>query len=293
MFRRRPAVRAGILASSLVLAACTSSATSSGGPSASAGQDPGLEHVHGLGVDPADGVLYAATHYGLWRIPEQGEETRVADRYQDTMGFTVVGPGTFLGSGHPDFQMDPDLPTRLGLIRSADAGQTWDSVSLSGEADFHVLRAAHGKVYGWDSATGRVMVSADDGGSWETRSVMALRDLVVSPDDPETLLATTVSGVMRSTDGGRTWAQSAGVPVLTVLAWSAREALYGVAPDGVVQYSGDGGETWARRGAVNGEPEALALTVDGGSQRLYVAVAKQGIVSSDDGGATFTVRYAE
>ncbi len=26
--------------------------------------EPGLEHTHGLGVDPADGVLYAATHFG-------------------------------------------------------------------------------------------------------------------------------------------------------------------------------------------------------------------------------------
>ena len=293
MSRRRPAVLAGVVAASLALASCTSSSSTSRESAAVAGQELGVEHVHGLGVDPADGLLYAATHFGLWRLPERGEGTRVADRYQDTMGFTVVGPGTFLGSGHPDFQMDPDLPTRLGLIRSTDAGQTWDSVSLSGEADFHVLRAAHGKVYGWDAGTGRVMVSTDHGGNWDTRSVMALRDLVVSPDDAETLLATTEAGVMRSSDGGRTWAQIAGAPVLTVLAWETREALFGVAPDGVVQHSGDGGATWARRGAVNGEPEALALTVDGGAQRLHVAVAEQGVLSSDDGGGTFTVRYAE
>lgn len=43
-------------------------------------------------VDPADGVLYAATHYGLFRIPETGPATRGAGRLQDTMGPTVVGP---------------------------------------------------------------------------------------------------------------------------------------------------------------------------------------------------------
>ncbi len=37
-------------------------------------------------MDPADGVLYAATHYGLFRLPEQGDPVRVADRFQDTMG---------------------------------------------------------------------------------------------------------------------------------------------------------------------------------------------------------------
>jgi hypothetical protein len=28
----------------------------------------------------------------------------VTERFQDSMGFTVVGPDYFLGSGHPDFR---------------------------------------------------------------------------------------------------------------------------------------------------------------------------------------------
>ena len=66
-------------------------------------EDPGPIHVHGLGINPKDGALFVATHTGLFRAP-QGEQTakRVADRYQDTMGFTVVGRDRFLGSGHPD-----------------------------------------------------------------------------------------------------------------------------------------------------------------------------------------------
>lgn len=293
MSPHRLPVMAGVVSLSLGLAACTLGSDGSPDATAPAGQKLGVEHVHGLGVDPADGVLYAATHFGLWRIPEQGQATRVADRYQDTMGFTVVGPGTFLGSGHPDFQMDPDLPTRLGLIRSADAGETWQGISMSGEADFHVLHAVHGQVYGWDSGSGRVMVSSDDGRSWETRSALGLRDLVVSPDDPERLLATTEAGVIRSDDGGRRWAQVTGAPALTVLAWDGRDSLYGVTTDGTVQHSVDGGGTWSLRGAVGGEPEALTVSVNDDSERLYVAVAEQGILSSDDGGATFAVRYAQ
>lgn len=293
MSRRRPVVLAGILAASLGVSACTSNSSGTPDSAASAVPELGVEHVHGLRVDPADGVLYAATHFGLWRIPARGEALRVADRYQDTMGFTVVGPAAFLGSGHPDFRMDPDLPTRLGLIRSADAGETWQAVSLAGEADFHVLHAVHGRVYGWDSGTGRVMVSGDEGRSWETRSVMDLRDLVVSPDDAGTLLATTESGLMRSGDGGRTWVPVAMAPALTVLAWGRGESLYGVTPDGSVRHSVDDGATWAERGAVNGKPEALAVWVEDGSDRVYVAVGGQGILSSDDGGSTFQVRYAE
>jgi hypothetical protein len=62
--------------------------------------EPDLAHVHGLGVDPADGTLYAASHHGVFRIPTGSEPERVSE-VQDTMGFTVVGPGRFLGSGHP------------------------------------------------------------------------------------------------------------------------------------------------------------------------------------------------
>jgi hypothetical protein len=66
-------------------------------------EDPGVVHVHGLGINPRDGALFAATHTGLFVIGD-GTAARVTERFQDTMGFTVVGPEYFLGSGHPDFR---------------------------------------------------------------------------------------------------------------------------------------------------------------------------------------------
>ena len=292
MRRLRCAAAVGGVVLSLSVAGC-SSTPGDADPIGSSGSDLGLEHVHGLGMDPADGVLYAATHYGIWRIPDEGAATRVAERFQDTMGFTVVGPGTFLGSGHPDFRMDPDLPTRLGLIRSEDAGETWESLSLGGEADFHVLRVAHGKIYGWEAGAGRVMVSGDDGATWETRGAVDLRDLAVSPVEPDTMLATTGAGPLRSEDGGRTSVPVAGAPVLVVLAWASPDSLYGVGPDGAVLHSADGGITWLARGNVGGTPEALAVARHGGAEFLLVALSDTGILSSSDGGASFAFRYAE
>lgn len=93
-----------MLATALALVAVgCGSAENAPEPATSANGDPGPIHVHGLGIDPADGSLFVATHTGLFRTPA-GEQRaiRVADRYQDTMGFTVVGPNRFLGSGHPD-----------------------------------------------------------------------------------------------------------------------------------------------------------------------------------------------
>lgn len=249
--RLPPAVALAL--ASLVLSGCASGGVSSEpAPGLSVGQDadPGVAHVHGLGVDPADGVLYAATHYGLFRLPETGTAQRVAGRFQDTMGFTVAGPNEFLGSGHPDFRKDPQLPPLLGLIRSTDGAESWQNVSLSGETDFHALHSAHNKVYGWDATSGRFMVSSDAGRTWETRSTTSLRDFAVDPTDAESVLATTERGLVRSRDGGRTWQPVEGAPGLVVLAWGT--ALYGVDVDGVVHRSATSGRTWLPAGGVGG-----------------------------------------
>ena len=254
--------------------------------------ETGVVHVHGLGVDPGDGTLYAATHSGLFRIPAQGRAQRVANRAQDTMGFSVVGPGRFIGSGHPDFREDDVRPPLLGLIASDDAGQTWQRLSLHGEADFHALVAAHGLVYGYDATSSTFMVSADRE-RWDRRSRLPVRDFAVDPADADAVVATTEQGLAVSADGGRTWAPVAGAPPLVVLAWTARGALHGVAVDGSVHRSDDAGTTWTRTGDAGGEPEAVTVDDRDGTTTVYVAVAGKGILASGGGGRTFTTRYAE
>ena len=255
--------------------------------------EPGVIHVHGLGVDPGNGTLYAATHSGLFRISEQGQAERIANRAQDTMGFSVVGPGQFIGSGHPDPLEDDVRPPLLGLIESDDAGLTWDRLSLHGEADFHALVAAHGQVYGYDSTSGTFMVTGDKK-EWDRRSRLPMLGFAVDPADPDKVVAATPDGPVVSADGGRTWTPlAAGAPPLAVLSWTEGTGLFGAAGDGTVHRSGDGGRTWQRTGSVGGEPEALAVDTDAAAVRVHVAVAGSGIVVSRDGGRTFEVRYAE
>jgi hypothetical protein len=261
-----------------------------GGPAAAldpmVGPDPGVAHVYGLGVDPADGTLYAATRFGLFTVPEQGKATRIANRYQDTMGFTVVGPKHFLGSGHPDQR--ENLPGRLGLIESTDGGQSWRELSLEGTADFHALEFRHGQVYGYESSTGQLMVSSDRI-SWDRRATVPIADFVVSPASADVLLATTRQGLTRSGDGGRTFAAVRGAPLLTVLAWPTEQVVYGVAADGTLQASSDGGIAWRPRGKLDGRPQAMTAADDA---RVYVAT-ETGIYASTDGGRTFTPRYRD
>lgn len=285
--RSRPSVlrRGAVVAAALVtLAGC-----SQGGDDAAPAQSPAahdapeLAHVHGLGINPADGELYAASHFGVFRLPAEGKPEQVAGRSQDTMGFTIVGPDHFLGSGHPD-PSDTDLPPHLGLIESTDAARTWRSLSLAGEADFHALEAAHGRVYGYDSQTRQFMVS-EDKTTWDRRDRLALADFAVSPDDPDVLLATTQEGPARSEDGSRSFTPIAGAPLLQLLDWPGTDRLVGVAPDGTVHTSADGGGSWAKQGQVPGQPEAIATH---GASEVYVAT-DSGIYRSGDSGRTFSV----
>ena len=300
---RRRRLLAGVTAGALLVGGGVTYLTKTGGsPSgvtAASGKrlpplevEPGVQHVHGLGVDPADDTLYAATHSGLFRLPKTGTPVRVANRAQDTMGFSIVGPGKFIGSGHPDFREDDVRPPLLGLIESTDRGESWLRLSLHGKADFHALHAAHGLVYGYDSTSQTFMVSKDRK-EWDRRAKLPMRDFAVSPTDPDTIFATSERGLVRSSNGGRTWQEAKSAPVLAVLAWAQQDALYGVAPDGAVHQSADGGASWTERGNVGGEPEAFAIDARDGKEALYVASNEGGIVSSADGGKSFTTIYKE
>ncbi len=240
----------------------------------------GIDHVHGLGVNPGDGSLYAATHSGVFRFPEGDTPQRVGEAQHDTMGFTVAGADHFLASGHP--APGQDGPAHLGLIESTDGGRTWKTLSLSGGADFHALRYRHDTVFGLNSTNGQLLASRDKT-TWDKRADIAVRDFAVSPTDPDTLLATTLDGMARSVDGGRTWAPASG-PQIELLNWPTSEALWGITATGDVMRSSDSGATWTPTGRAEGEPTAFAAH----EADLFVAVRARGILRSSDAGATWT-----
>jgi hypothetical protein len=253
--------------------------------------DAGPVHVHGLGVNPADGALFVATHTGLFRAgPGDATATRVGDSHQDTMGFTVVGPDHFLGSGHPDLR--DDLPPLLGLVDSTDAGKTWTPVSLLGEADFHVLRSAGERVYGYDVTNDRLLVSDDAGRSWIAAARPGpLLDLVVDPESDDAVLAVASGplgdGLYASRDRGLTWRPVS--DAVGLLAWPAPRRLFLVDGEGNVLASSDRGRSFEPRGSVGGEPAAF-LGQSAGD--LYVALHDGTILRSTDAGRTWSMRSA-
>ncbi|MFF8261323.1 F510_1955 family glycosylhydrolase [Streptomyces virginiae] len=287
---RIAAFAAAAATGALLLTACSTTDTTParGEAGATGDADPGTGHLHGLGVDPDDGTLYAAGHLGVFRLTPAGA-VRIADRYQDTMGFTVTGPRTFLASGHPS-PTDPAASSpHLGLIRSTDAGQAWTTVSAAGEADFHSLQQAGPILYGVDSQTSQVWASKDAGATWERRAKIPAGDLAAHAGTPREVWATSRDGLLHSTDGGATFQPVPDAPALAAVEQPTPGQLIALTAGGKVLSGGDG-TSWIERGRLPGGVQGTVLTA-AGPHHLLAADSNDAVHESKDGGRTWTTVY--
>jgi hypothetical protein len=172
---------------------------------------------------------------------------------------------------------DPVVAERLfvgielgGVMRSLDAGLTWEDRKPGAQPDAHTLathRAALGRVY--EAAGGGYAESRDGGGAWRGDDAglrhRYLWGLAVDPGDPETVLVSAASGPRQAHDartaesttyrrhGGQPWQEvRAGLPeprgtLASVLATNAAEPSVFYLGDGRGIYrSPDAGLTWER-----------------------------------------------
>jgi photosystem II stability/assembly factor-like uncharacterized protein len=249
--------------------------------------------VGSLSVNPADKTLFMATNTGLFQVPKGATEPKKivgqldtpdgSGKVSEALVVRFVGPDALLGSGHP--AAGSALPAALGLIRSEDAGRTWSSVSELGTADFHVLEPAGQEIVGALFQQPQVLVSTDEGKTWQTRAApLPLVALEVSPGDPKLWIGSTDRGIFITRDAGEGWRQLDSTPN-SRFAWSEDGTLYRIDPGGPVKVSTDSGESWEGRGSTGGEPQAMTVDEDG---KLYVALIDGTLKASEDGGQTFT-----
>jgi hypothetical protein len=240
-----------------------------------------LGHVHGLGVDPNGDRLYIATHTGVFTL-EDKRLTRVADRYQDTMGFAVIGPRHFLASGHPDLR--EDLPSHLGLIESVDGAETWTAQSLQGEADLHLIEPTDSRLYAYDSASGS-LIASEDRREWEVIDTRPIVDLAAGAADGQAILfATSPDGeLLRYEQGQRSPSLVAGAPPLAYIDWARADLLGGVTLAGEIFIS-ESGEAWRSVGSVDGPIVALDATPG-----VWHVATEAGVYASTDNGQTWTL----
>ena len=270
----------GKLAGSLALlvAVTLSSCTPSESDQAASGE-AFVGHVHGLGVDPADGVLYVAAHGGVFRLQDRRLQL-VAGRAQDTMGFTVAGPNHFLGSGHPD-PTDRDQPVHLGLIESRDAAQTWTPLSLAGAADFHLLEQGVDALYGYNSQSSSVLRTTDQK-EWDVVLPAEVSDLAPHPTEPGLLLSITADGLVRTELNGQP-TQLAEPTGLYQIEWPTPNLLVGISTSNGLYESTDQGRSWTLRSQL---PDDQIDAFDVSSDSWHLAT-DQNLYTSPDRGITW------
>ncbi len=254
--------------------------------------------VGSIAVNPRDRALWLATNTGLFRIPPGArtpqrvtgtlETPKGSGKISEQLVVHFTGPDALLGSGHPP-PGDTDLPQLLGLIRSADAGKTWTSVSQLNAADFHAIERSGALLVGSQFGQSQILVSRDDGRKWSSRaSPGALVDLELDPESEDRWLASSAEGVFRTMDGGGTWRAIDPTPN-SRFAWPAAGVLYRLDPGGPLKVSEDGGDSWQDRGSTGGEPQALVAE---DPETLYALLLDGTVKRSEDGGRTWSVLVA-
>ncbi|WP_028063538.1 WD40/YVTN/BNR-like repeat-containing protein [Solirubrobacter soli] len=251
---------------------------------ASDGSSPAINSVT---VDPGDGTIMIGSGPALYRIKPGAKDAEKLTGTVDggtVSGNLVVrfkGPNDLLASGHP---LQGQLPENLGLIHSADHGETWDRVQ-GPEADYHELEIAGKKIIGVNAESPDIQVSSDGGATWETRTPPAAPiDVVVNPGDPNQWAVSTEQGTFISANAGQSW-RPRDTTFGARLAWPSKDALFSVDRNGKVRVSPDGGRKWEDRGEVGGLPSEVAV---GRQNEVLAAVVGGKIRRTKDGGRTWS-----
>ncbi len=195
------------------------------------GPGPNAARVNHMAISPADSEYWwaAVAQGGVWRKPSGGQWQCVSNGWTNQrVNSVAIDPGddriVYVGTG--DFDKGPSA-YGYGIMRTRDRGQTWTNVG-----------------------------AAEMGGK-------SVRRIVICPEDPQVVLATTGRGpnffvgeLWRSADGGDSWTQVITFPGdFTDLAFSAPfpgngERFYYACANGNagggVWRSGDRGVSWTK-----------------------------------------------
>jgi hypothetical protein len=250
-------------------------------------------YIGSIAVDPKDGTVMLGTGLGLFRLDKGAKQAeRVTGELQGPDGSGSVSsnlvvryaaPGELIGSGHPEG--GGGLPENLGIIRSRDAGDTWEPVIELGVSDYHILQAAGKRVVGVKAEETDIQVTGDVSAGFEPRTPPAVPvDVAFDPQDPDRMVVATAQGTFTSANEGGSW--RARDPIATEqLAWLKSDVLYRGDPGGIIKLSADGGETWKDVGTVGMPINELAVDAGGA---LYASVAGGEVKRSTDGGRTWS-----
>jgi ligand-binding sensor domain-containing protein len=183
-----------------------------------------------------------------------------------------------------------------GLLTSSDRGATWSALPLRDPAPtvLTLIAAPNGVLFAGTQADG-VFRSSDSGGRWSAWNFglldLSVLALAASPnfEQDDLVFAGTVSGLYRSTTGGRAWRLAADLPdeapaLCVAAAVDGQRVAAGLEESGL-WCSRDGGVAWVAvaQPELAGTVNAVAFAADGACW----AANNDSLWRSDDG-ATWT-----
>jgi photosystem II stability/assembly factor-like uncharacterized protein len=192
--------------------------------------------------------------------------------------------------------------TKSGVWRTADGGTTWKRVAFPDAQIYAIAAASDGMtVYAGNGSNG-VYKSTDSGVTWNPANTgyasKSVGALAVVPGDPNTVYWGTNGGVLKTTNGGASWAQvfdggdsgpNAYVSGVAIASSNVRTVYAGV-PGGSVYKSVDAGGSWSNMGPFGALTTAFVkpLIVDAtSSDTVYAGLQNgQGVWKSTGGAFT-------
>jgi len=237
------------------------------------------QDVHSLAFvdDDAQHLLFGH-HGGLEESRDGGRSWTSLPVRDDAMSLAAASDGSIVIAGHEVF------------IASRDGGATWAPITTDlPSLDIHGFTrdpADPARMWAY-LATGGLWQSTDFGATWvRVREDNVLFPLAVGNATTTRLLGVDGSGLVTSTDGGKTWASLGTPPTFPMTSLTATAdgtVVYAGSPDGLYR-SGDGGRIWTKT-AFAGAVFAIATLSEG----LTVAVVSKetDFYRSPDGGGSW------
>jgi photosystem II stability/assembly factor-like uncharacterized protein len=252
------------------------------------------QRTHQIVQDPVNPrTFYAATAHGLWKSIDGGVIWKQPGPYPYIVNSVAVDP-----QSPETIYLATD---RSGLLKSIDGGATFLEINqgfvnrnigrLVGADALHLTSVYEGDF-------GGVFTTYDRGLTWVlSANQQALHgknviSLAASPRSPEQLIAGTYDGLLRSSDGGRTWR--------TVDAFSKTEAANGkihdvsfsnanpntifVATDHGLFRSVNGGLSWRKNSAVEPNTAVYKVSLHSLDSRLMMLRTSRGVLISRNEG---------
>lgn len=234
------------------------------------GYNPGLGRVNWVELDPINPqTIYLTTPSGgFWRSPNQGATWENLTDHLPVIGATgfAINPqnnqtlllGTGDGYGASTYS--------IGLLKSHDAGYTWDTTGLQ----------------------------------WNVPDFVRISDVQYAPNDTNVIMVGTSNGVYRSVDGGDNWSHVIPAGNFRTMQYHPLNPNVLYVASNRIYKSDDGGATF--REITDGVPSAngtsrIALGMSpADSLRVYALIASsstqglRGFYRSDDAGESFVLK---